>query len=149
MSILTESEARRIVDVILGIARADATTINLSSRDGGNTRFARNGVTTAGEVTDLAVSVSADFVTRRGTAVTNGVDDASLADVVRRAEEAARLSPEDPEYVAPLEPTVYPAPEAFFESTAGFGAADRADAAAATIGESVARDAVMAGFVEN
>ncbi|CAN5150742.1 TldD/PmbA family protein [soil metagenome] len=149
MPILTEREARRIVDTILGIARGEATTVDLSSRQGGNTRFARNGVTTAGEVADLSVSVTAAFGTRRGTAVTNGIDDEALAEVTRRAEEAARLAPEDDEYVPPLENASYPSLQAFFESTAVFCAAARADAAAAAIRESTARDAAIAGFVEN
>ncbi|HUP00775.1 MAG TPA: TldD/PmbA family protein [Gemmatimonadota bacterium] len=148
-TVLTESEARRIVSVVLEAARGDATTVSLSSRDGGNTRFARNGVTTAGEVSDATISVTAAFGTRRGTAETNGVDDESLVQVTRRAEEAARLAPEDPEYVPPLEPVEYPDPQGFFESTRDFGPDARANAAAAAIDEAIARETAIAGFVES
>jgi predicted Zn-dependent protease len=103
MAIMTEQEARRIVDAVMEHATADATIVNLVSREGGNTRFAVNGVTTSGEVADLSVTVTSAFGTKSGTAETNGVDDEAIAVVVRRAEEAARLAPEDPEYMPPLD----------------------------------------------
>ena len=149
MPILTEEEARRIVDGVLEAARGDATIVAVSSRDGGNTRFARNGVTTAAEVADVGVAVTAIFGTRRGTAETNGTDDDALVRVTRRAEAAARLAPEDPEHVAPLEPAAFPEPQAFFEATARFGSAARAEAAAAAITETTRRGAVIAGFLES
>ncbi|HUP18507.1 MAG TPA: metallopeptidase TldD-related protein [Gemmatimonadota bacterium] len=149
MPILTEEEARRVVGRVLDAARADAVEVSVGSRDGGNTRFANNGVTTAGQVTDVTVAVTASFGTRSGAATTNGLDDDGLVEVVRRAEAAARLAPEDPEHVEPLEPVDYPEIEAFHPATAGFGPAERAEVAAAAIGEAVAREAVVAGFLES
>lgn len=149
MPILTEEQARAVVGRVLDAARADAVVVAVGSRDGGNTRFANNGVTTAGEVTDATVSVTASFGARSGTASTNALDDDGLEDVVRRAEAAARLAPEDPEHVEPLEPVDYPVIEAFHPATAAFGPAERADAAAAAIGEAAAREAVVAGFLES
>ncbi len=93
MAILSEREAREIVEKILDVARGDATWITLSPREGGNARFANNGATMAGEVGNVTVSVTSAFGTRRGTAVRNGIDEDALGDVVRRAEEAARLVP--------------------------------------------------------
>lgn len=149
MAILTEREARRLVESVMDRATADATIVNLVSREGGNTRFAGNGVTTSGEIADLSVSVTSAFGSRSGTAETNGADDEAIAAVVRRAEEAARLAPEDPEYVPPLDAADYPRPPAYFETTAGFGPAERAGAVEAAIGEAAARDATIAGFLEN
>ncbi len=149
MAILTEQEARRIVEAVMERASADDTIVNLVSREGGNTRFARNGVTTSGEVSNVEVSVRSAFGSRSGSAETNGIDGEAIAAVVARSEEAARLAPEDPEYVRPLEAAEYPRPPAYFESTAAHGPAERADAAAAAIGEAVPRDTVIAGFVEN
>lgn len=149
MPILTEEEARRLVETVLDAAEADAVVMNVSSRDGGNTRFANNGVTTAGEVSDVTVAVTASFGTRSGSATTNGVAEEALEEVIARAEAAARLAPEDPEYVEPLEPVDYPTVNAFRPATAEFGPGERAEAAAAAIAEAQSRDTVMAGFLEN
>lgn len=149
MAILTEREARRIVEAVMDRATADATIVNLVSQGGGNTRFAGNGVTTSGEIANVGLTVTSAFGTRSGTAETNGVDDEAIATVVGRAEEAAKLAPEDPEYVPPLDSADYPDPNAYFESTAAYGPADRAGAVAAAIGEAVERDTTIAGFLEN
>jgi predicted Zn-dependent protease len=149
MTVLSEREARRIVDAVMERATADATIVNVDSREGGNTRFAGNGVTTSGEVADLALTVTSAFGSRSGSAQTNGVDDEAIAAVVARAEAGARLAPEDPEYVPPLESADYVRPQAHFESTAAYGPAERAAAVAAAIGEGVARGASVSGFLEN
>lgn len=149
MAILTEAEARDVVDAVLEASGADAVEIDVGSRDGGNVRFANNGVTTAGQVTDVEVSVTATFGTRSGSASTNATDADALREVVRRAERAARLAPDDPEHVPPLEPVEYPALDAWSDATASFGPAERADAAAAGIGEAAARETTIAGFLES
>ena len=149
MTVLSEREARRIVDAVMERATADATIVDLASREGGNTRFAGNGVTTSGEVADVALTVTSAFGSRSGSAQTNGVDDEAIAAVVARAEAGARLAPEDPEYVPPLESADYVRPQAHFESTAAYGPAERAAAVAAAIGEGVARGASASCFLEN
>lgn len=149
MAILSEREARQITDNVLARSDGEAAWISLSSTEGGNTRFANNGVTTAGDISDVEVEVIVAYGSRMGSATTNGIDDESLAEVARRAEEAARRSPEDPEFVGPLEPTEYQATLAFFESTAGYGPAERASAAVAAITESVGLDTRIAGFLES
>jgi len=149
MAILTEQEARRIVDGVMERASADDTIVNLVSREGGNTRFAGNGVTTSGEVSNVEVTVTSAFGSRTGSAETNGIDGEAIAAVVARAEEAARLAPEDPEHMPPLEAGEYSRPSAYFERTAAYGPAERADAVAAAIGEAAGRNTTIAGFVEN
>ena len=148
-SILTEEEAREVVERIVDEAEADDTFVSLSSTAGGNVRFANNLVTTSGEVEDVTVRVTAAFGSRRGTAQTNGIDGEALDDVVRRAQEAARLAPEDPEYVRPLAPVEYPRPDAFFDATAAYGPAERAAAATAAIGQAAQRETLLAGFLES
>ena len=149
MAILTEREARRIVEAVMDRATADDTIVNLVSREGGNTRFAGNGVTTSGEVANVELTVTSAFGSRSGSAETNGIDDEAIAAVVARSEEAAGLAPEDPEHVPPLDAADYPRPPAYFDSTAAHGPAERAVAVAAAIGEAAAREATIAGFLEN
>jgi predicted Zn-dependent protease len=149
MAILTEEEARAIVEGVMDVATADETSVALASRSGGNVRFANNGVTTSGEVEDVSVHVTAAFGTRRGTAESNGVDRAALVEVVRRAEEAARLAPEDPEHVPALDPVAYPSPDGYYEATETYGPSERAAAAAAAIEAARGHETLLAGFLEN
>ncbi|MGH7566485.1 MAG: TldD/PmbA family protein, partial [Gemmatimonadota bacterium] len=66
MAILSERDARRIVDAVMERASAADTIVNLVSREGGNTRFAGNGVTTSGEVADVGLTVTSAFGSRSG-----------------------------------------------------------------------------------
>jgi predicted Zn-dependent protease len=95
------------------------------------------------------VNVTSTFGARSGTAETNGIDDESIANVVREAEEAARLAPEDPEYVPPLDRVEYLRPAAWFETSAAYGSGERANAVSAALAEAESRDVVIAGFLEN
>ena len=86
---------------------------------------------------------------RTGTATINEFDDASIEKVVRRAEDLARLAPENPEYVEFLGPQTYLAPPAHFDSTSGLNAEFRAKAMADCINPCKAKNLVAAGFLEH
>lgn len=149
MANLTKDEARRILQKVLSLSKADGCDANLFGQAGGNIRFARNTVTTAGTTTDLALVVQSSFGKKSGTATVNELDDASLEKVVRRSEELARFAPEDPEFVELLEPQEYLEPHAYFEATAKITPDFRANAAAASIKPSKAKDLTTAGFLED
>jgi predicted Zn-dependent protease len=149
MATLTKDEARRILQKVLGLSKAEGCEANLFGQTGGNLRFARNTVTTSGAASDLALVVQSSFGKRSGTATINELDDASLEKVVRRSEELARLAPEDPEFVEVLEPQQYLEPEAYFEATASIKPEFRAKAAAACIKPSRAKDLTAAGYLED
>jgi predicted Zn-dependent protease len=93
MSIMTESEARTILQKVVALSTADECVAQLEGSIDGNIRFALNNVSTSGVVsnTDLAVQVA--FGRRVGTATINEFSDAALERVVRRAEDLARLAP--------------------------------------------------------
>ena len=59
MSILTEAQAKAILDKVLALSKADECTASLTGSIEGNIRFALNNVSTSGIVsnTDLAVQV--------------------------------------------------------------------------------------------
>ena len=99
MSIMTETEAKAILDKVIALSTADECTAQLNGSIDGNIRFALNNVSTSGVVsnTDLAVQVA--FGKRVGVATINEFSDEALARVVRRAEDLAKLAPENPEFV--------------------------------------------------
>jgi len=149
MAILSKDEAQTILKKVLSFSKADETEVSLGGQQSGNIRYARNAVSTAGEVSNLSLSVSASFGKRTGNATINEFDDASLEKVVRRAEELARLSPENPEYMPLLGPSNFKESIGFLDSTAAMSPASRADMVAQSL--KVAKDNKLeaAGFLEN
>jgi predicted Zn-dependent protease len=102
MTILTKEEAKKIIDKVLSFSKADEMSVALSGGRTGNIRYARNSVSTSGESYNLSLSITAVFGKRSGTSTINEFDDKSLEKAVRRAEEIARLAPENPEFVPAL-----------------------------------------------
>ena len=148
MTILEEDDAKAILKKVVGLSKADGCEATLAGSREGNIRYARNTVSTSGVVDDMTLSVQSNFGKRQGTATVNEFDDASLEKVVRRAEELARLAPENPEFVEILGPQgAYGDGKAWFESTAGIDPAYRAAAAGGSIAAAKAGKAVAAGFL--
>jgi predicted Zn-dependent protease len=149
MANLSESEARSILQKVLALSRADECEVTLGGGRSANLRFARNAVSTSGASERLNLSVTSSFGLRSGSATINEFDDASLARVVRTAEELARLSPENPESVKLPGPQKYLEPAGYFASTAGLTQQDRVRQTAASI--AICREAKLAaaGFLED
>ncbi len=116
--ILTEAEAKTLLQKVLSYNKADECEVNLLGEERGNLRYARNEVSTSGSLINQNLVVQSAFGKKVGTATIDEFDDASLEKVVRRAEELARLAPENPEYVSILGPQQYLKSSGFFDSTA-------------------------------
>jgi predicted Zn-dependent protease len=130
---LPRQELEDIAARIIRYATADAIGISVDSTVSGNTRFAVNELTTVGDVTDTNVSIDVSFGTKHASVQTNDLSDNALWAAVRRAESLAKLVPEDAEAMPPLGPQTYPEVDAYVESTAAVGAADRAHVALAAL----------------
>ncbi len=147
--ILSQSETQALLKKVLGYSKADECTVSLNSNQGGNIRYARNTVSTSGEETNRTLVVQSSFGKRSGTASINEFDDASLAKVVQRAEELAKLAPENPEYVSILGPQQYAESKAFFDSTAKIDPEFRAKVAEESIMPASKKEVTAAGFLEH
>jgi predicted Zn-dependent protease len=148
--LLDEAEARQLLERLLKLSRAPACQVAIGGGRGGNMRYARNTVTTAGETQDLNLSVTSYQDRRSGVATANQFDDATLERTVRRSEQLAQLVPEDPEAMPPLGPQVYtPVPHAYREATASLSPAYRAAVAGASIVSARAGGCVAAGFLQD
>ena len=146
MAIYTKDEARTILEKALSYSKADACEINLSGSNSGNIRYARNTVSTSGHSSNQTLVVQSSFGKKSGTATIDEFDDASLEKVVRRAEELARLSPENPEFMEPLGPQEYDDSLTYKESTANISPEYRAKVASSSIDPAAAQDVTAAGF---
>jgi len=147
MANLPEPEARALLQKVLALSKANECEVSLNGNRRGNLRFARNTVSTSGGADTLELGVRCSFGKRSGFSTINEFDDASLARVVRTAEELAKLAPENPEYVELPGPQTYLNPQSFHESTASRTQQKRVQQAAASI--QICRDQklVAAGFL--
>ncbi len=146
MKILNQEETRRITDRVMAFTKADECTVTLTGSRTGNIRFARNNVSTAGLVDNAQLSVSVAYGKRQGTAIINEFDDKSLEKVVRRAEDLARLAPENPEFMPAVSKQAYKPSATFSAKTAAIDPEIRAQAAAYSIEASRKNKLVCAGF---
>ncbi|MBA2627531.1 MAG: TldD/PmbA family protein [Gemmatimonadales bacterium] len=148
MPAMTEAEARAILEKVLKLSKADACEATIGGGSNGNIRFARNTVTTSGENENTGMSIRSSFGKRSGSASLNQFDDATIERAVRRAEELARLAPEDPEYMPPLAPQTYAQTPSYVEATANITPEYRAQLAGDSIAAAKAKGCTAAGFLE-
>ena len=141
MAILSKEEAQRLLKKVLGYSKAEECEVALNGSDGGNIRYARNSVSTAGEISQQTLVVSSTFGKKTGIASIDEFDDASLEKVVRRAEELAQLAPENPEHMPLLGPQEFPEPITYVPATAAITPDTRAEAVAKSI--QVTKDAKL------
>ncbi len=149
MAIYTKEEARKIMEKALSFSQSDACEINLGGSNSGNIRYARNTVSTSGLRSNQSLSVTASYGRRSGSASIDEFDDASLEKVVRRAEELAKLSPENPEFMTPLGSQVYDEAVNYVEATAKITPEYRAQVAASSIKPAAQKDVTAAGFLND
>ena len=146
MKMLTQDEAKHICDKVMALSKADECRVQISGNRRGNVRYARNSVSTAGLVQNTQLTVSVAFGKRQGTASVNEFDDKSLEKAVRRAEEVARLAPENPEFLPAVKGQAYKSSSTFSAATAAIDPEYRADVAAASINLARKQGLVAAGF---
>jgi predicted Zn-dependent protease len=149
MAILSREEAQTLLKKALGFSKAEECEVSLNGSEEGNIRYARNAVSTAGDISQLTLAVSSSFGKKTGNASIDEFDDKSLEKVVRRSEELAQLAPENPEHMPMLGPQTFPESIEFVQATADMGPDVRAAAVAKSI--QVSKDAKLqaAGYLED
>ncbi len=144
--LLTEKECKAICDKLLGYVKADDASVGVGGEDYSHLRFAANTFTTAGRRENTNVGVTVWVGKRRASASTNETDDASLRAVVAQAEELARISPEDREYMPTLGPQQYKPVAGYADATANIAVPARARAIADAIAACEKDQVSGAGF---
>ena len=149
MAIYTKEEAKQIMEKALSFSTADACIINMGGSESGNIRYARNTVSTSGHRSNQTLAVEASFGKKSGVATVDEFDDESLKSVVQRAEELAKLSPENPEFMPPLGPQTYDDSVSYVEATAKVQPEFRAEVASKSINPASKQDVTAAGFLDD
>jgi predicted Zn-dependent protease len=146
MKLLNQEEAQRIAGKVMSLSKADECRVSISGSKRGNVRYARNSVSTAGQVQNTQLSVSVAFGKRQGTASVNEFDDKSLEKAVRRAEEVARLAPENPEFLPAIGKQDYKPSATYNPNASAFDPEYRAEVAFQSIDAARKKNLVAAGF---
>lgn len=144
----SREEMQALAERALRFSTADDARVNIQSGVRGNTRFAQNQISTAGDVYDATLTFTSAFGKRVASATTNRFDDEALRQVVETSERLARLVPEDPEYMGELTPQQYVERNAFFQSTAGLTPESRAAAVNAITRPAAEQNLVSTGFID-
>jgi predicted Zn-dependent protease len=146
MKQLNQEESKRICDRVIALSKADECSVRINGNRVGNIRFARNGVSTSGQSQDVSLAVTVAFGKRQGTATINEFDDKSLERAVRRAEDIARLAPENPEFMPAVGKQEFRQSQTFVARTAAIDPDYRAEVASHAILACRKKNLVAAGF---
>ena len=149
VQLASESTFRRIAHLILSASNADDTVVNFDDAESTTLRFANNQVVQHVSVRAPRTSVRVAFGKKVGSASTNRLDKQSLTDTLRTAERIAKVVPDDPEYLSPLERQRYLDIPTYRNSTASVTPMDLAKRTKPVIDRCMQNDLVAAGILTN
>lgn len=121
---LTREEASALCDRILGLVRADSAEVWVSDSSDQHLRYANNDLTSNSLASRLAVGLSVSYGKRSASISTNQTGEAALRAMVEQVQAMARLAPEDPEHLPPVEPAAFAEPVHWSDATAGAAPGD-------------------------
>jgi predicted Zn-dependent protease len=145
--LITREQFRRLADLVLKSSEGDQAFLSLHDVSGGTTRFANNQIVQNVNTHRVSLAVTVAFGRQQGTATATDFGEEAIRDMVRRATEIARVSPEDPEYMKPLSPQEYVPLDTMQQGTALAGPDKRIAYAAEAIQLCQADGLTAAGIV--
>lgn len=149
---LSEAACHQLVDRVARFTQGGGyTVVGINSKWTGNVRWARNQVSTSGEVEEDTVAIGRS-INGAGNrmVVVNDTDDDTLIAAVRRAERLAAMSAEQPQsdLVSQLPLETSTTPHLFSNDTYNLDAARRAEAAHQLVQSSIEAGMLSAGYIE-
>ncbi len=120
------TEAKRVIDQVLALSKAEQTEVVVLAIDSAVTRFANNGIHQNVAQRDMTVSVRAGMGRRYGFASTNDVSAAGLESAAERALAMARNLPERDDFLPFAGWHRVPSVNGYHLSTAEYGPMQRA-----------------------
>src|SRR5580698_1026220 len=145
---LTQEEAQKIAKKVLGMSTFPECQVTVTAQEQAYTRFANNGITTAAFSLRNTVSVAVTRDARTGTYATNDLDDASLANAVKKAAELAEIAPPNPERLPHVGRQEFPKTNDYDEATAIARSPEMIPHVKRIIDASIAKKLVAAGLIE-
>ena len=147
-AVLSREDAKALIERVVKMSKADSIQVNIGGGYSANVRFADNQMSTAGGITNFTVVIQSSFGKKHAVVTTNDVSDEALQRAVKQSEDLARLAPDDPEAMPALPAQQYQEVNAYFDSVANLGPAERAKAALTAL-EPARKDGGLAtaGFI--
>ena len=115
---MTKANTESLCEKILGLVSADDAEVWVSDSEDLQLRYANNDLTSNGFVTRSNLSLSVSYGKRSASITLNQFDDSALEAAVKKVQAMAKLAPEDPEHLPPVEPATFADPLTFSEATA-------------------------------
>jgi predicted Zn-dependent protease len=145
---LTKEQFQKLAEKALSFSTFPQASVSVSSTESAFIRFALNGVTTSGFVANQSMGISVTKDKKSGNTSVDDFDERSIREAVQRAEQAAMLSPANPEDVPPIPKQKYPELDNFVESTAAARNPVMAPHVKAVIDAAKSKGLVAAGYFE-
>jgi predicted Zn-dependent protease len=142
-------EFRFLADLVLKHSAGDHTLVSLHDQQSGTTRFANNQIVQNVDTRRGSLRVTVAFGRHHGTASTTDLTAGSVQETVNRATQIAHLSPDDPEYLPPVEPQHLVTIPTTRPETAAAGPARRLEYANEAIGQCRMENLGAAGIVSS
>jgi predicted Zn-dependent protease len=145
----TQDEIKSLLQQTLSNVVVPQAQTEYTYRGGLATRFGENAITQnmGGEEEHLRIHVA--YGKKHGSSITNKLEKEAIAGMVKRAEEIAQNSPQDPEYMPPAKAQTYPkVPQRFYEDVPQLSPADVAKKIASTIEKAKASNYRASGLFE-
>ena len=118
-SLLTKTKALDLIDFAIAQSQADGVFVSLSNSETALSRFSENQISQNVRKNTFSLTVTSYFGKRSASASTTELNREAIAATLKRAEDLARIAPEDPEWVELLpEQTYSDRTPAFDEATA-------------------------------
>jgi len=127
---------------------ADDFVCHISRGDSHETRFAQNGITQHLAGPKINIHLQVFFGGKSGSCSVNQDDEASLATLVKTAEDIAHLAPIDPEAMPSAAPAELPKINNCSESTKNLAPAQMVEIVQQSINKAKAMDATVSGMCE-
>jgi predicted Zn-dependent protease len=145
----SREEFKFIAEQVLKRSTGDHTVVTLHDQHSGTTRFANNQIVQNVDTRRGSLSVMVAFGQRHGNANTTDFTAGAVQEIVTRATEIAQLSPDDPEYLPPVERQSYLTLPTMRAETAVAGPARRLEYTNEAIGQCRMENLGAAGIVSS
>lgn len=148
-NLTSREEFRFLSDLVLTRSSADHTIIRLHDHHAGTTRFANNQVIQNVDVRRGTFVVTVDYGGQPGTATTTDFTAGAIQEALCRAEAIAKVTPVDPEHMAPPDPCPFPIRDTAKPETIAAGPSRRLEYANEAIGQCRMENLMAAGTVSS
>ena len=106
-TLITQNEALESIELAIAQSQADGISVSLSASETALSRFSENQISQNVRKNTFSLTVTSYFGKRSASASTTELDREAIAQTVARAENLARIAPEDPEWVELLPQQTY------------------------------------------